>query len=437
MFWFPGGKLAETIGGGNLEQQCLDEARALWEDPDRLTALIEYPLSAKLGQCCGGHVRVFISKRLPKTRVVLCGAGHVSTALAHVLAETPFEVTVVDARAEWADPKRFPECVEVIAEDPEAFVRDLGPEAERVLLLIMTHQHALDEALCRLALRHPFRWRGLIGSRTKWRRFRQRLAARGFSEPELDKITSPIGDPKLGRSPREIAVGAAAQLLAVYHGAQDEGAAPADERPPGKRAALILAGGASRRMGRWKGGLLIDGEPLVMAHARVFTSAGADLWKALYPPMYRDEAERIIPPGHRIGTATPESPLFASLQLGLAELIRECPDLDSVLMTPVDTVPLDEDWVAALWDRHEGLEAWATRPEVATDDPDRPTRHGHPVILGHRLFATILTADPDDTRLDFLLRDLPQGRAASFEIPSNDPLTNLNTPSEFIDALAE
>ena len=79
MRWFPGGKIDGTIGGGNLEQQCIEEAEALWSDPEKKTALLEFPLSAKLGQCCGGHVRVYLDKRLPRSCVLICGAGHVST----------------------------------------------------------------------------------------------------------------------------------------------------------------------------------------------------------------------------------------------------------------------------------------------------------------------------------------------------------------------
>lgn len=437
MFWYPDGATERTIGGGNLEQKTLDEAAALWNDPARTTAFLEFPLSAKLGQCCGGHVRVFLAKRLPEQRVIICGAGHVSTALAAILAATPLRVTVVDERPQWADAARFPKQVETVLDDPRDYLRDLGDAASRAYLLIMTHEHALDQELCQISLRHKFAWTGLIGSRTKWLRFRQRLGARGFTPEEIARIVSPIGNPALGKTPQEIAVGVAAQLLGVYHGVAAAGQENETVASPGRRAALILAGGASRRMGRWKGGLLYEGEPLVQAHGRIFSAAGADRWMAIYPEMYREEAERIIPPGHRILNSDPDAPLFASLQLGLRQLILESPDIDSVLMTPVDMVPLDEDWIAALWDRHEAAGAWATRPSVVTEEPERPVRFGHPVILGQRLFASILAADPNTARLDFLLRDLPDELKVSFELPTSAPLMNLNTPEDFADALAD
>ena len=55
---------------------------------------------------------------------------------------------------------------------------------------------------------------GLIGSKSKWASFRQRLLARGFSEQELAGITCPIGLPGIsGKQPEVIAIAAVAQLL--------------------------------------------------------------------------------------------------------------------------------------------------------------------------------------------------------------------------------
>ncbi|MBI1784285.1 XdhC family protein, partial [Candidatus Sumerlaeota bacterium] len=131
MYWYPGGRTEETIGGGNLEQQSIEEAGRLWNDPARKTAFLEFPLSAALGQCCGWHVRVFLCKRLPPVEVLICGAGHVSTALAHILADSPFKVTVVDPREEWAAPGRFPGKIEAVADDPEAFLREWVSQSGR------------------------------------------------------------------------------------------------------------------------------------------------------------------------------------------------------------------------------------------------------------------------------------------------------------------
>jgi xanthine dehydrogenase accessory factor len=86
-------------------------------------------------------------------------------------------------------------------------------------VLVMSFSHAEDldivvACLKRLRTRDDLPYVGLIGSRTKWATFRHRLAARGFTEAEMDRVTCPIGIPGIaGKEPEVIAVAVAAQLL--------------------------------------------------------------------------------------------------------------------------------------------------------------------------------------------------------------------------------
>ncbi|RZL42440.1 MAG: xanthine dehydrogenase accessory protein XdhC, partial [Variovorax sp.] len=79
------------------------------------------------------------------------------------------------------------------------------------------HAEDLDiviACLKRLRARDDLPYVGLIGSKTKWATFRHRLAARGFGEAEMDRVTCPIGLGGIaGKEPEVIAVGVAAQLL--------------------------------------------------------------------------------------------------------------------------------------------------------------------------------------------------------------------------------
>ena len=82
-------------------------------------------------------------------------------------------------------------------------------------VLIMTHDHAEDFALCDAALRLPALGSiGLIGSSAKWTGFRRRLAEQGHEQAVIDRITSPIGLPEItGKEPAVIAVSVASSLL--------------------------------------------------------------------------------------------------------------------------------------------------------------------------------------------------------------------------------
>ena len=98
------------------------------------------------------------------------------------------------------------------AEVPELVLGEL-PAGCHVLL--MTHDHAEDVALCDAALRCGHLGSiGLIGSSVKWRRFAKRLAEEGHDEAALARITTPIGLPEIsGKEPATIAVSVAADLL--------------------------------------------------------------------------------------------------------------------------------------------------------------------------------------------------------------------------------
>jgi xanthine dehydrogenase accessory factor len=82
----------------------------------------------------------------------------------------------------------------------------------------MTHDHSLDQKLCEQILkRNDFQYFGMIGSRSKRLTFEKRLAQRGISQPQLARMTCPIGLPGIiGKAPEIVALSVAAELMQVY-----------------------------------------------------------------------------------------------------------------------------------------------------------------------------------------------------------------------------
>ncbi|NGM86225.1 xanthine dehydrogenase accessory protein XdhC [Parapusillimonas sp. SGNA-6] len=153
--------------------------------------------------------------RPPDFHVFLFGAGHVGQALVRILATLPCTVSWVDER-DAQFPADAPANVEIEATDtPEAVIAD-APRGS--YFLVMTHSHALDQHLCHHILqRGDYAYFGLIGSRTKRRKFEHRLQARGVSAAQLARMVCPIGVSGIrGKAPEIIAVAVAAQLLQVY-----------------------------------------------------------------------------------------------------------------------------------------------------------------------------------------------------------------------------
>ena len=147
--------------------------------------------------------------------LVLFGAGHVGRALVKTLAPLPCTISWIDERSN-EFPKQLPPNVTAdINEDPESAV-DAAPPGS--YYLVMTHSHALDQALAeRILRRGDFAYFGMIGSRTKRTKFEHRLQSRGITDAQLQSMTCPIGVSGIkGKEPAVIAVAVAAELLQVY-----------------------------------------------------------------------------------------------------------------------------------------------------------------------------------------------------------------------------
>ena len=256
-----------TIGGGALEWQAVSRAREMLATGE--TWLDHVALGPALGQCCGGAVtlltEVYHAGNLPEAAPVIArtldgsamplavkrlidrargrgeappaqmvqgwmveplaapsrqlwiwGAGHVGRALVAVLAPLPgVAVTWVDTGID-RFPDEIPGNVKALPVADPALAVTLAPkDAEH---LILTYSHALDLELCHRLLAHGFAACGLIGSATKWARFRARLGALGHTTTAIAGIDCPIGDPSLGKHPQAIAIGVAATILSREEG---------------------------------------------------------------------------------------------------------------------------------------------------------------------------------------------------------------------------
>lgn len=197
-----------SLGGPQLDAEALARAR---------TALVTgaLPHLARLGGAEGIGIDCFIDVlRPPAFDVVLFGAGHVGRALVNALAAVDCRITWIDTRDD-AFPGESPAHVACIATDvPEAIVAGARAGAH---FLVMTHSHALDEALAEQILRrNDFAYFGLIGSQAKRRQFERRMAARGMPRDRFAAMTCPIGIAGIdGKEPEVIAIAVAAELLQV------------------------------------------------------------------------------------------------------------------------------------------------------------------------------------------------------------------------------
>jgi len=209
-------EIFDTIGGGALEYQCIETAREFLSKNQQSQATQHtqtFNLGKDLKQCCGGVVSVFFEV-FPATNFILniFGAGHIGQALTKVLTEIDCKVNLFDSRNDMLQ-QNYPKNIQTHhLTEPEIAVETCLANS---YFLVMTHDHALDQQLCEAILaRGDSVYCGVIGSRTKSIKFRQRLLKKGFSQDEFSRLTCPMGLSDLKtKKPMEIAVSVVAELL--------------------------------------------------------------------------------------------------------------------------------------------------------------------------------------------------------------------------------
>ena len=236
-----------TIGGGNLEATATDRAREMLasgtNEPQLLTLTLSDKATTEYGvQCCGGEVTIMLEPVRVVPSVAVFGMGHVGLELARILSRHELELHLIDSRVEMLDPQRLAPVVDgavarVVphhAPVPEAALLDIPTGAH---VLVMTHDHIEDLAIVDQSLRSEVAGSiGLIGSASKWVRFRKKLTEAGHSDADLRRVTTPIGIPEVsGKQPAVIAVSVAARILQLIEEAAKEH--PADSRAGLRRAA--------------------------------------------------------------------------------------------------------------------------------------------------------------------------------------------------------
>lgn len=209
---------------GVLVTDTLD-GNKLWVDAEHTQGRLDGPLTDIVGLArerlsvrhtelieIGGRNLLFEPLRPPDFHIALFGAGHVGRALVQVLSGLPCRIHWIDSR-EQEFPEVLPDNVQrLLSDEPDLEVDDL-PDGSHIL--VMTHSHPLDEAICERALKHGrHSYLGLIGSQSKLARFRKRWRLHGVDEAAINTLVCPIGIPGIsGKHPTEIAIAVAAQLL--------------------------------------------------------------------------------------------------------------------------------------------------------------------------------------------------------------------------------
>lgn len=210
-----------TIGGGPLELETLARLDAMLAEPadphvGGRTWTVE--LERDLGMPCGGTVVLLLERLAAPWPVVVAGTGHVGATLAHLVSLAGFAVTLWDPRegfAERALARLSNERARAATGELPAVLATLPSHAA---LVVATHSSDLDLECLAAGLARGLAFVGGVGARRKHIRFGEALAARGVPESVRARLRMPVGVDIGARTPEEIGIAIAAELVAYRRG---------------------------------------------------------------------------------------------------------------------------------------------------------------------------------------------------------------------------
>lgn len=205
-------RVAGTLGTSGLDVAVTDDARG--ELALGATGLRHY---GPHGERREDTVAVFLHSFAPPPRMLVFGAIDYAAAVARIGDFLGYRVTVCDARPVFATPQRFPPGVEVVVDWPHRYLGGTDTDG-RTVICVLTHDPKFDVPLLQEALRRPAAYIGAMGSRRTHDDRMSRLVEAGLTDRELARLRSPVGLDLGARTPEEVAVSVAAEIVALRWG---------------------------------------------------------------------------------------------------------------------------------------------------------------------------------------------------------------------------
>lgn len=195
-------ELLAHISSGDVVFREVDLATGGWSYRDAL-ASDKTGISESRFACLHG----------PRWRMLIVGAAEISVYLAEIAKTLDFRVSVCDPRDEYRRAWRVAGTSFVDAMPDDAVIA-FKPDARSVVVAV-SHDPKLDDMALMEALKTPAFYVGAVGSKATSEERRRRLQTLDVSPAETDRLYAPVGLAIGSRTPPEIAVAIAAELVAA------------------------------------------------------------------------------------------------------------------------------------------------------------------------------------------------------------------------------
>lgn len=146
--------------------------------------------------------------------VCIIGGGHVSLALSKCMSQLDFSVVVFDDRKNLntMDENDFAKKIYVDSYD---LIEQYMPSGDHYFVVVMTTGYRSDFVVLNKLMHRNFRYLGMLGSREKVKRLFSELITNGIHDDDLKKIHAPIGVMINSKTPAEIAISIAAEIISI------------------------------------------------------------------------------------------------------------------------------------------------------------------------------------------------------------------------------
>ena len=173
-------------------------------------------LGAELAQHSGRAVldqqeAIFHFVQMPPSRLIIIGGGHIAQFLAPMAGLAGYDVSVIDPRAMFLTPARFPD-INMICEWPQDALPHIALDAQTALVAL-THDPKIDDPALHAALASEAGYIAALGSRRTHAARCDRLGKAGISAADLARVHGPAGLDIGAMTPAEIAVSILAQMI--------------------------------------------------------------------------------------------------------------------------------------------------------------------------------------------------------------------------------
>ena len=206
------GQVEGALSTAALTRRVSEDALAMLDAG--VTSIRHY---GRNGEARRDEVEVFVHSLVPPPRMYVFGVTDFAASAVSIGKLMGYRVTVCDARSRFLTRARFPDADELVRSWPDEFLTR-APVDARTAVLVLTHDPKFDMPLLVAALETPAGYIGAMGSRLTCDERTQRLLEAGVTAAEVARVRAPIGLDIGARTPAEVAVAIAGELIAVRYG---------------------------------------------------------------------------------------------------------------------------------------------------------------------------------------------------------------------------